>query len=236
MFTYGQSFETALRDAQRKGYAESNPDADILGTDACRKTAILTALISGKLLPTDKIHTEGITKIRDEDVSAASKMGATIKLVGRGMCKNGELFAMVAPVIVPAEMPLSGVSGVYNAVEVIADPLGNVMFYGQGAGAGATASAVVGDLMQVMASGTNCASPVFEKCEELMSFDKFESKHYLALCKACSEKVAARIKGSTVIENGEEYALITPVISEGELASVLNELGVTPKSDIRVLA
>lgn len=236
MFTYGQSFDNALRDAQNKGYAESNPDADILGTDACRKTAILTALISGKLLPTDKIHTEGITKIRDEDVSAAFKMGATIKLVGRGISKNGKLFAMVAPFVVPAQMPLSGVSGVYNAVEVIAEPLGNVMFYGQGAGAGATASAIVGDLMQVMASGVNCAAPIFEKCEDIMAFEDFESKHYLALCKACCDKVAERIGGSTVIENGEEYALITPEISEGELAAVLSELGVTPKSNIRILA
>ena len=237
MFTYGQSFDTALSDAQRKGYAESNPDADILGTDACRKTAILTALISGKLLPTASIHTEGITKIRDEDVSAASKMGATIKLVGRGMNKDGKLFAMVAPFIVPAEMPLSGVSGVYNAVEVIAEPLGNVMFYGQGAGAGATASAVVGDLMQVMASGVNCSAPEFEKSEELMPFGSFESKHYLALCcKSCVERITERISGTTVFENGEEYALITPVISESELESVLASLGITPKSNIRILA
>ncbi|MBQ3016503.1 MAG: homoserine dehydrogenase [Clostridia bacterium] len=235
MFTYGQSFDSALRDAQKKGYAESNPDADILGTDACRKTAILTALISGKLLPTSKIHTEGITKIRDNDVSAASKMGATIKLVGRGISKDGELFAMVAPFIVSGGMPLSGVSGVYNAVEVIADPLGNVMFYGQGAGAGATASAVVGDLMQVMTSGTNCSAPVFKKCEDMLSFDEFSSKHYLALCKGCYGKVIEKIQNCTVIENGDEYAVITPVISEGELASILDELDITPKSHIRIL-
>ncbi len=235
MFTYGQSFETALRDAQKKGYAESNPDADILGTDACRKTAILTALISGKLLPTPNIHTEGITQIRDNDVSLAAKIGATIKLVGRGMNKDGELFAMVAPFIVSSDMPLSGVSGVYNAVEVIAEPLGNVMFYGQGAGAGATASAVVGDLMQIMASGTHYSAPVFKKCEKMLSFGSFESKHYLALCKGCYGKVVERFPNSTVIENGDEYAVITPVLSESELENSIGDLGVTPKSHIRIL-
>ena len=236
MFTYGQSFESALRDAQKKGYAESNPDADILGIDACRKTTILTALISGKLLPTAKIHTEGITKIRDNDVGAAEKMGATIKLVGRGMNKGGKLFAMVAPFIVSSDMPLSAVSGVYNAVEVIGEPLGNVMFYGQGAGAGATASAVVGDLMQIMTSGVHYSAPVLEKSEDILSFDSFECKHYLALCPACYGKVAERLQGACVIENKDEIALITPIISERELNEILNELNVTPKSHIRILA
>lgn len=235
MFSYGQSFENALRDAQKKGYAESNPDADILGTDACRKTAILTALISGKLLPTEKIHTEGITKIRDNDVSAAEKMGATIKLVGRGINKEGELFAMVAPFIVPVTMPLSGVNGVYNAVEVIAEPLGNVMFYGQGAGAGATASAVVGDLMQVMASGIHYSAPVFEKSENMLDFGEFSSKHYLALCRECCDKVSARIPESVIIENGDEFALITPKLTENELSDMLAELNIVPKSHIRML-
>ena len=236
MFTYGQSFERALSDAQKKGYAESNPDADILGIDACRKTAILTALISGKLLPTAKIHTEGITKIRDNDVGAAEKMGATIKLVGRGMNKGGKLFAMVAPFIVSSDMPLSAVSGVYNAVEVIGEPLGNVMFYGQGAGAGATASAVVGDLMQIMTSGVHYSAPVLEKSEDILLFDSFSSKHYIALCPACCGKVIERLPDSCVIENGDEVALITPILSEHELSEVLNELKITPKSHIRILS
>ena len=235
MFTYGQSFESALKDAQKKGYAESNPDADILGTDACRKIAILTALVSEKLAPVSGIHTEGITKIRDNDVSAANKIGATIKLVGRGIIKNGKPMAMVAPFIVPTDMPLSQVSGVYNAVEVVAEPLGNVMFYGQGAGAGATASAVVSDLMQIMTTGTAYPAPVFEKCGDFASFDNFSCKRYLALSKSDVEAVLKTlIENSDVIYDGEdEVQLITSEMTEAELTKMLGDT--KPLSHIRML-
>ena len=235
MFSYGQSFDSALKDAQSKGYAESNPAADIMGTDACRKIAILTALASGKLLSVADIHTEGITEIRESDVSAAGKIGATIKLVGRGIIENGKPMAMVAPFMVASDMPLSNVSGVYNAVEVIAEPLGNVMFYGQGAGAGATASAVVGDLMQVMATKVNYPAPVFEKCNDFTPFSDFSSKHYLALSKSSDAAVLALIvEGADVIcENDDEIQLISAEMSESELEKLL--CGVKVLSHVRVL-
>ena len=173
MFTYGKSFDDALLDAKARGYAEADPSADILGTDACRKIAILTALVTGKLIPTDKIHTEGIVGIRASDVSFATAEGYTIKLVGRCINEGKAPLALVAPFLVPVSSSLSGVSGVYNAVQVIADPLGDVMFYGQGAGAGATASAVIGDLCQVLRSGIHYSAPVFEKCSEAADFSSF---------------------------------------------------------------
>ena len=172
MFSFGASFEESLADAQELGYAERNPDADILGIDACRKIAILTSLATGKLIPTDKIHTEGITKIRKADVDASAKIGLKIKLLGRCVVSEDGVTAMVAPFMLPEDMPLATVSGVYNAVEVVGEPIGNVMFYGPGAGAGATASAVVGDLMQILASETNCAMPTMrseEHTSELQS-------------------------------------------------------------------
>jgi len=233
MFTYGASFDDALRDAQEKGYAERNPAADIEGTDAARKIAILTALVSGKLLPVDKIYTEGITKIRDADVKAAEKLGAKIKLVGRCIINNGEPISMVAPFIVSDTKILSSVNGVYNAIEVVADPLGDVMFYGQGAGSGATASAVVGDLIQIMATGTSYTAPVFEKSESDISFDSFSSKHYLALSREDYEKINSLLGSFTVISDTDEIAILTDEITEAKLASVLSS--VTPKSHIRVL-
>jgi len=136
MFSLGDSFESALADAQAKGYAERNPDADILGTDACRKIAILAALATGKLIPTDKIHTEGITGVRHEDVLAAESIGYKIKLLGRCIISDDGVLAMVAPFMLPKDEPLSGVSGVFNAVEVIGEPINRAMFYGPGAGAG----------------------------------------------------------------------------------------------------
>ena len=139
MFSFGDSFENSLKDAQNRGYAERNPDADVLGIDACRKITILTALVTGKLLPTELIHTEGITAIRKEDVMAAAYMDMSIKLLGRCIITDDGMQVIVAPFLLENSSPLSTVSGVYNAIEVIGDPIGNVVFYGQGAGAGATA-------------------------------------------------------------------------------------------------
>ncbi len=234
MFTYGRSFESALKDAQEKGYAERNPDADILGTDACRKIAILTSLISGSLIPTELIRTEGIVNIRDNDVRAAEAVGCTIKLIGRGIAGE-KPFAMVAPFLVPSDMLLSEVSGVYNAVEIIAEPLGNIMLYGQGAGAGATASAVVGDLMQIMRMGTGCYAPVLNKCTDIADFNSFSSRFYIAAELSYKDALLSAFGAATVIPSDRECALITEPMSEGELSTVLESIGVALLSKIRVL-
>lgn len=236
MFTYGQSFESALKDAQAKGYAERNPDSDILGIDASRKIAILTALVTGKLLPVDSIHSEGIVNIRSEDVKAAEKLGCTIKLVGRCISVENKPMVMVAPFLVPNEMPLSSVSGVYNAVEVIGDPLGNVMFYGQGAGAGATASAVVGDLCQIMSEKSNTLQPVFEKCADGVPFEDFSSRHYIACRKELGEKLCEAFGEGSVIENGEEIAVLTKPLKEGDVINTLESFSISALSRIRLLA
>lgn len=233
MFTYGASFESALCDAQEKGYAERNPAADVEGTDATRKIAILTAIVSGKLLPVDKIYTEGITKIRDNDVKAAAKLGATVKLVARGIVDGKEPLAMVAPFIVMNTKFLSAVSGVYNAIEVIAEPLGDVMFYGQGAGGGTTASAVVGDLVQVMSTGVNYTAPVFEKSEPKVDFMDFVSRHYLAYAPEDFEKIEEKLGAYSMISKAKEIAVITHEMSEREIALLIAEA--EPKSHIRVL-
>ena len=234
MFTEGMDFNEALALAQQLGYAERNPDADILGTDACRKIAILTSLITGSLIPTELIPTEGIVNIRDNDVRAAAAVGCTIKLVARGFAK-GKPYAIVAPFLVSSDKPLSGVSGVYNAVEIIGDPLGNVMLYGQGAGAGATASAVVGDLMQIMRMGTNCYLPVLNKIGDVADSDSFETRFYLAADKAFENVLCDAFDGAYVIPNDAEAVIITACMSESKLDKILLRAGVKPLSKIRVL-
>ena len=214
MFSFGDSFESALKDAQERGYAERNPDADILGTDACRKIAILSALATGKLVPTDMIHTEGITKIRKEDVACAEKIGCRIKLLGRCIIDNAAPFIMVAPFMLGSDSALSGVAGVYNAVEIVGEPIGNVMFYGKGAGAGATASAVVGDLMQVMRIG-GIADPTFEKSESVKDFEVFKSRRYFAFDKGAEDAVKKAF-GDVDFIDSDECAFITSEISEKE--------------------
>ncbi len=233
MFTFGDSFESALKDAQERGYAERNPDADILGTDAARKIVILSALATGRLVDVNKVHTEGITKIRKADVTAAEKKGYSIKLLGRCINSGDEPFVMVAPFILSSESALSGVTGVYNAVEVVGEPLGNVMFYGKGAGAGATASAVVGDLMQTMTLGGQ-GEPSFEKSDALKCFDHFTAKRYLAFDASITDKVLAVFGGCEKLDS-DECAIITEALSEKELEAKLAALGAEPLSSIRLL-
>ena len=239
MFSFGESFDDCLRDAQAKGYAESNPDADILGIDASRKIAILGALISDRLIPTEFIHTEGITKIRSEDVKAASMLGCTIKLVGRCICcDDGKCYIMVCPFMLPTDSPLSGVSGVYNAVEVVGEPIGSVMFYGPGAGSGATASAVVGDLVQAMRSGRNIKMPVMEKSTvTLREFGDFITKSYIAIS-ADDKSAVAEIFGKVSFITGDELAFVTESMSERDTEAAIARLcakGIAVKSRIRLL-
>ena len=234
MFREGEDFDSALKDAQAKGYAERNPDADVLGTDACRKICILTSLVCGKLIPTEKIHTEGITRIRTEDVRCAESVGLSIKLLGRCLISDEGISIAVAPFMLPKNSPLGGVSGVYNAVEIIGDPIGNLMFYGQGAGAGATASAVVGDLMQIMCSGRAVAQPTMVKTTEgLLDFSCFTAKQYIALEGATKEQIEAIFGRVNYLSEGEEIAFITEKIGEGELLEKLGGLKV--KSRIRLV-
>jgi homoserine dehydrogenase len=241
MFTYGDSFESSLKDAQQKGYAERNPDADILGIDACRKIAILSALATDKLPDVNKIPTEGITGIRKEDVFASDKLGCSIKLLGRCIIRENEApYIMVAPFLISKDYSLSGVSGVYNAVEVVAEPLGNVMFYGPGAGAGPSASAIVGDLVQIMRSGTGVKSPVFVKdgYDASLSFNDYKSRWYVALPPE-SEILATRTFGEvSFIEATKECAFVTEKLSEQEMKTKLKKLadsGCSILSSIRFL-
>lgn len=143
----GVAFEEALKDAQERGYAERNPAADIEGFDACRKIAILTSLAYGTQVDFEDIYTEGITKITDVDIKYANAANAGIKLFGTSKKVDGKVYAMVAPKMIPNTHPLFGVNNVFNAILVRGNLLGDVMFYGAGAGKLPTASAVVSDVV-----------------------------------------------------------------------------------------
>ena len=146
----GADFDTVLKDAQDKGYAERNPEADIEGYDACRKIAILASLAYEKQVDFEDIYTEGITKITTADFDYMKKIGASIKLLGIAGKVDGKRYAMVAPFVVYNENPLYNVKDVFNAILVKGDMLGDVMFYGKGAGSLPTASAVVSDVIDAV--------------------------------------------------------------------------------------
>lgn len=148
MFKEGASFSDVLKEAQDLGYAERNPEADVEGHDACRKTAILASLATGKFVDYRDIPTEGITKISTTDVAFAEKIGYVIKLIGSAeVLEDGKVSAIVAPRLVSTDSQLSSVDGVFNAIMLRGDSLGDVMFYGRGAGKLPTASAVVADVI-----------------------------------------------------------------------------------------
>ncbi len=155
-----KSFGEALGEAQRLGYAEANPTADVGGFDTARKTVILAAIASGKLVSTDNIHIEGITEITLADVEAAEKLGYHIKLIGHAEVKDGKILALVSPMAIPSSNPLGRIDDVFNGILVNANMVGEVMFYGPGAGKLPTASAVVADIVDVIAKRDFAPTPL----------------------------------------------------------------------------
>ena len=150
MIQGGLSFDQALREAQEKGYAERDPSADVEGQDACRKICILSAIAFGRHIYPEQVPTEGITQVTLADVDYADGAGKKIKLLGRAIrMEDGSVCAYVAPHLVDASQPLAGVEDVFNAISVRGDAIGEVMFYGRGAGKLPTASAVVADVMDI---------------------------------------------------------------------------------------
>ena len=151
----GAAYEAVLADAQQLGYAEADPAADVEGGDAADKIAILSGLAYGGSIERAAIPTEGINKLNSRDVNYAAQLGYVVKLVATaqflGTDADGtvQLDVRVNPTLLPKDHPLAGVHGVNNAILVEGDPVGRVMFYGPGAGAGPTASAVVADILNI---------------------------------------------------------------------------------------
>ena len=143
----GADFAAVLKEAQDKGYAERNPEADVEGYDACRKIAILSSLAFGQQVDFEDIYTEGITSITAEDIRYATAMNKSIKLLGNSWRVDGKIYAMVCPMLLDNAHPLSGVNDVFNAIFVRGNMVDETMFYGKGAGKLPTASAVAADVV-----------------------------------------------------------------------------------------
>ncbi|MDO5452141.1 MAG: homoserine dehydrogenase, partial [Eubacteriales bacterium] len=144
----GMPYDAVLAEAQAKGFAEADPTADVEGIDACRKISILSSLASNSWIDPEKVHTEGITRITLEDVAYAGNCECVIKLISTmEKLDDGRYYIVVSPAIVSKESQLAAIDGVFNGALVSGDNVGDVVFYGQGAGKLATASAVVGDIV-----------------------------------------------------------------------------------------
>nr|WP_199312222.1 homoserine dehydrogenase [Limnothrix sp. FACHB-881] len=152
MTAEGADFGDVLADAQRLGYAEADPTADVDGLDAADKIAILASLAFGGRIKREAVHTEGIRNITATDITYADKLGFAIKLLAIARRQGPAVSLRVHPTLVPHSHPLARVDGAFNAIFVEGQPIGQVMFFGPGAGSGPTASAVVSDVLNVAAA------------------------------------------------------------------------------------
>ena len=176
MEQYGSDYNEILAEAQALGYAEKDPTADVEGHDSCRKIAILTSLISGKTVDFNDIPTEGISKISSTDFKYAKEMGCSIKLVASSVKEGDTYSCRVAPFMIKPEQMLYHVAGVMNAVSVKGNMLGESMYYGAGAGALPTASAVVGDMV-FLARNTNRQVKIGWEAEKLTLANPLEQRY-----------------------------------------------------------
>ncbi len=240
MLENGTAYDVALRDAQKKGYAEANPAADVEGLDAARKIVILAALSFGTLLSPDKIHCEGITAITEKDAETAKRFGCSVKLIGHTELVNGRVLAMVSPRMIPASNPLSGVSDVFNGILVDANMVGEVMFYGKGAGKLPTASAVVADIIDIVAHmGTEVKSPVFTVATDAdyADFDAYACRSCFSFAneKDAAEKIAAVFGDAATVTVADPIAVISDAMTEAQANKAAAATGLTLVSRIRVL-
>ncbi|MCR4599996.1 MAG: homoserine dehydrogenase [Acetatifactor sp.] len=226
----GKSFDEALARAQEKGYAERNPEADVEGFDACRKIAILSSLMMGKNVNYEKIPTEGISKITPADFEYANAAGRTIKLLARAkMLDDNTVEAMVSPVMLDKESPLAMVSFVFNAILVKGNMLGEAMFYGKGAGKLATASAVVGDVIDC-ARHMGKEIPCFWDAEDAVVADagKHVYAYYVRAKKNAKEALQALLPGGEFIELADralDLAYFTQPMAQNAFEKVCEGLG-----------
>lgn len=228
MIRKGKTFETALKDAQNNGFAERNPAADIEGHDACRKIAILASLASGKMIDYNDIDTDGITNITLDDVKYAAAMDSVIKLIGYAQFdENGKVYSIVSPMVIKNSSPLAGVDGVFNAIMVTGDCVGDVMFYGKGAGKLPTASAVVADVVDAVKHSDRSKKVFWEKPTENIMADIDSKKFEYFVRTTDSAENVQKIFGKcefvdNIIDN--ESAFVTSPLTKSEVEEKLAKL------------
>ncbi|WP_314093100.1 homoserine dehydrogenase [Selenomonas noxia] len=191
------SYDAVLRRAQEKGYAEANPTADVDGLDAARKAAILASLAFDTVIEFEDVSVEGISHITEDDIEYGLNLGYVIKLLAVGRNTDDGIDVRVHPVFLPKTHPLASVNGVFNAVFVRGDVIGDAMFYGRGAGALPTASAVVADIIEVVrdiVSGTTGRMKYrIGERKKLCPVEKTRSSYYLRLVVADEPGVLGEI-------------------------------------------
>ncbi len=227
MLQNGKTFDEALAKARELGYAEANPSADVDGIDACRKICILSALAYGKIYNSDAVHTEGIRNITKRDTGDAAKLNAAIKLIGRTeKTADGKVFIIVSPRMVTADSPLSHVNDVFNGILVSGEAVGELMFYGKGAGSIPTAGAVLADIIEVIKHLDVGQIPTskWERADDRTLAD-YKSVPMVFYCRVKGEKLPENVKPIS-FEDGES-SFVSEKITQYELEKELSGFDVT---------
>ena len=230
MFFEGADYAEVLKEAQDKGYAERNPEADVEGHDACRKIAILTSLISGQHVDFEKIHTEGITKISTEDFKYADALGVSIKLVGTTKKEGDTLYSFVAPMMLDENHPLSGIHDVFNGIFVHGNVVDDIMFYGRGAGKLPTASAVVSDVVdEVKHMGKNIMASWDAEPLPIGDFRDAVNRFFVRVsADSITKEEVQKLFGDVTYVTAEgidgELAFITSAMTEGSFADAIAKI------------
>ena len=219
----GISLDEAVSQAQQNGYAERNPEADIEGRDACRKIAILSSIAYGRDVRYQKVYTEGISKITAEDMKYANAMGCSIKLLGQSRIVNGGIYAMVCPTLINVDNPLYSVQGVFNAIFVHGNVLGDAMFYGSGAGSLPTASAVVADVVDCAKHrGDNVMNQWSDEEISLIDVDEVRGRFFVRVAGSLAgelnnvKEVFGDVEPVSIPGTAGEFGFITKEMSERE--------------------
>jgi len=216
----GKGFEVALKEAQDKGYAELHPEADVEGYDACRKIAILSSLAYGHHISYKDVPTQGITDVDETDIAYADAMGCRIKLLATSRREAEGTWALVAPMMIGRENPLTAVDDVMNAVMVKGNAVGTTMFYGSGAGSLPTASAVCGDVIEaVKYKGSTIKYSYSGDTLELLPVDAVERPFFVRM--RGTEEEAKALFGeiadvTRLPQAADEIGFLTPVMKEKE--------------------
>jgi len=238
----GESFESVLKDAQQAGYAEADPTFDVAGIDSAHKLAILVSLAYGTPVNFKEIFTEGITHVTPTDIAYAKEFGFTIKLLGIAKLADGEVEARVHPTMVPSASPIAQVDGVYNAIQLVGDAVGDVILYGRGAGSMPTGSAVVSDVIAIgrnLLKGAVGRVPVASFRQEerrpmrMKPIEEISSLYYLRFMVVDRPGVLAQIAGELGRCGISISSMLQQGRREGQTVSVVIKTHMAKERDVQ---
>jgi len=237
----GAEFADVLREAQKKGYAEADPTADVEGLDAARKIVILAALAFGVLLDPNAISATGITGITRAHTEVADKLGGAVKLIGHTERIDGKVLVLVSPYLVPAANPISHVDDVYNGILVDANMLGRALFYGAGAGKLPTASAVVADILDVLSHRSGERKlPAWRiaTVDDVASVEDYVCRRVYVFegCSRCMQAASDALSATDSVSlDGGRFAVVSAPMTENAASKALSFADLSPLFALPVL-